>query len=168
MVLEDVVEGPVLVHEDVDGLIAHELHLLPRLFPHLLAGHRHDLALLPLAAGHPKVEVPTHTDLLQLHIHLPQEIVSSDLLVRIAQHPALPQQLQPEMLGLEVLGLCEEDAGDVFVELQFQLFLEEKIIVLAIVEAFEGAVEVVQTEGVAAVFVEAEGGECEGAVDEGL
>lgn len=48
------------------------------------------------------------------------------------------------------------------------MFLEEEIIVLAIVEAFEGAVEVIQTQGVTAVFVETECGECEGSVDEGV
>lgn len=72
------------------------------------------------------------------------------------------------MLGLHVLGLGEEDAGDAFVELQFQLLLEGEVIVLAVVEALEGAVEVVEAERVAVVLVEAKGGEGEGSVDESV
>ena len=168
MVLEDVVEGPVLVHEDVDGLVADELHLLAALLTHLLPGHRDYLTLLPLATRHPEMEVPAHPDLLQLHVHLAEDVVCRYLLVHVAEQPALPQQLEGEVLGLHVLGLGEEDAGDAFVELQFQLLLEGEVIVLAVVEALEGAVEVVEAERVAVVLVEAKGGEGEGSVDESV
>jgi hypothetical protein len=85
VVLQDIIEFGVLVDKDVDGLVAHELHLLARLLSHLLSRHRHNLTALPFPSSHSKMEVTTHGNLLYFHVYFAQQVIGCYLFISIAQ-----------------------------------------------------------------------------------
>jgi hypothetical protein len=124
VILKDIVERRILVDKDVDSLIAHELHLLPLLPLHLLPTHGQYLRTLPLPRPHPPVKILTHRHTLQLHINLPQQIVSSHLLVYILKNPRLSQQLIGKIFSLHITTLHQKYSTDKFVKLKFDSALE--------------------------------------------
>lgn len=87
VVLKNVIERGILIYENVDGLITHKLHLLSQLFSHLRSWHPNDLTALTFPCSHTIMEVSAHRYLLQLHIHLTQQIISCYLFISITQKP---------------------------------------------------------------------------------
>lgn len=102
MVLKDIVEWGIVVHKNIDGLVAHEILFFPAFLLHLLSTHSHYLGVLLLPRFHLFVEVAAHAHTLQLHVYFPQQVIGCHLLVSVAYHPGLTQKFVCEIFGLVV------------------------------------------------------------------
>jgi hypothetical protein len=108
-----------------------------------------------LANGHAMMEVPTHRHALQLHVDLPQQVISRHLLVKIIQQPRFTQTFVGKSLGLLVLALGQEDPTHKFIHAQLQSSLKQVVAgMVPVVIALERRIEVIERERITAIFVE--------------